>query len=110
LITISREAGGGEDLSAQIIGRGLSARILAYRGHHAEAVELADSAVALASQTDLLSQRADALLDLANVLTAAGRAHEAHAAAAQALDLYQSKGNLPGARESRRYLAQLASP
>ena len=73
LITISREAGAGEDLSAQIIGQGLSARILADRGQHAEAQELANSAVALAAQTDLLSERADSLLDLAHVLAAAGR-------------------------------------
>ena len=59
LITISREAGAGEDLSVQIIGQGVSARILADRGHHAEAAELACSAVALAAQTDLLSERAD---------------------------------------------------
>ncbi len=108
LITISREAGAGEDLSAQIISQGLAARILADRGHHAEAEELACSAVALAAQTDLLSQHADTLLDLAHVLAAAGRVPEAHAAATQALDLYQRKGNLPGARESRRYLAHSA--
>ena len=110
LIAISREAGGGEDLSAQIIGQGLSARIQAHRGHHAEAVELANSAVALAAQTDLLSQHADALLDLAHVLAAVGRVPDAHVAAAQALDLHQRKGNLPGARESRRHLALYASP
>ena len=107
LITISREAGAGED-AAQIICQGLSARILAHRGHHTEAVELANSAVALAAQTDLLSDRADALLDLAQVRAAAGRVLEAHAAAAQALDLYQRKGNLPGVRESLTYLAQYA--
>jgi DNA-binding SARP family transcriptional activator/tetratricopeptide (TPR) repeat protein len=106
LITISREAGAGEDLSAQIIGQGLAARILADRSHHAEAEELARAAVALAAQTDLLSERADTLLDLAQVLAAAERVPEAHAAATQALDLYQRKGNLPGARESLGYLAQ----
>jgi DNA-binding SARP family transcriptional activator len=108
LITISREAGADEDLSAQIIGQGLSARILAYRGHRTEAIKLAHSAVALAAQTDLLSQHADTLLDLAQVLAVTGRVTEAYAAAAEALDLYQRKGNLPGARESRRYLAQYA--
>ena len=108
LITISRQAGAGEDLSALIIGQGLSARILADRGHHAEAEELACSAVALAAQTDLLSERADSLLDLAHVLATARRVPEARAAATQALDLYQCKGNLPGARESLRYLAHYA--
>ena len=109
LITISREAGAGED-AAQIICQGLSARILAHRGRHTEAVELANSAVALAAHTDLLSDHADALLDLAQVLAAASRVLEAHAAAAQALDLYQRKGNLPGVRESLTYLAQYAPP
>jgi tetratricopeptide (TPR) repeat protein len=107
LITISREAGAGED-AAQIICQGLSARILAHRGRHTEAVELANSAVALAAHTDLISDHADALLDLAQVLAAASRVLEAHAAAVQALDLYQRKGNLPGVREALTYLAQYA--
>jgi DNA-binding SARP family transcriptional activator len=108
LIEISQEAAAGEDLSAQIIGQGLSGRILADRGRHGEALELASSAVALAASTDLLSQHADALLDLAHVLAAADRVPDAHAAATQALDLYQRKGNLPGARESLAHLAQYA--
>ena len=106
LIAISQEAAADEDPAAQIIGQGLSARILADRGCHAEAVELASSAVALAAQTDQLSPHADALLDLAQVLAASGRASEARAAATQALDLYQRKGNLPGTRESLGYLTQ----
>jgi DNA-binding SARP family transcriptional activator len=106
LIAISQEAAAGEDVSAQAIGQGLSARILADRGHHREAEELARSAVALATQADLLNERTDTLLDLAHVLFAAGRIREAHGAATQALDLYQRKGNLPGAREAVRYLAR----
>ena len=106
LIEISQEAAGGEDLSVQILCQGLSARILADRGRHAEAVALASSAVALATQTDLLSQHADALLDLAHVSAMSGRVADAQAAATQALDLYQRKGNLPGARESLEHLTQ----
>jgi DNA-binding SARP family transcriptional activator len=108
LITISQEAGAGEDLSAQIICQGLSARILANRGRCAEAVALASSATTLAAQTDLLSPRAEALLDLARVLAACGRVSEAHAVATQALDLFQRKGNLPGIRESVGYLTRYA--
>ena len=108
LIAISQEAAGGEDLSTQAVSQGLSARILADRGHHREAEALARSAAALAAQSDLLSEHADTLLDLAHVLAAAGRIPEAHAAATQALDLYQRKGNLPGARESLRFLAHYA--
>ncbi len=106
LIAISREAAAGEDLGAEALGQGLSARILADRGRHSEAVVLARSAAALTAQTDLLSERADILLDLAHVLAAAGRVPDARAAAAQALDLYQRKGNQPGARDSLRYLAR----
>lgn len=108
LIAISQEAAAGEDLSAQIICQGLSARILANRGRHAEAAELASSAATLAAQTDLLSPHADALLDLAQVLAASGRVSEAQAVATQALDLYQRKGNLPGTRESLGYLTRYA--
>jgi DNA-binding SARP family transcriptional activator len=108
LIAISQEVAADEDISAQIICQGLSARILADRGRHAEAAELAFSAVALAAPSDQLNPHADALLDLAHVLAASGRASEAHAAATQALDLYQRKGNLPGTRESLRYLTQYA--
>jgi DNA-binding SARP family transcriptional activator len=109
LIAISQEVAADEDISAQIICQGLSARILADRDRHAEAAELAFSAVALAEQTDQLNPHADALLDLAHVLAASGRVSEARAAATQALDLYQRKGNLPGTRQTRRYLTQCAS-
>jgi len=108
LIAISQEAAAGEDLSTQAVSQGLSARILADRGRHREAEEIARSAVELAAQSDLLSEHADTLLDLAHVLATAGRIPEAHAAATQALGLYQRKGNLPKARESLRYLAHYA--
>jgi DNA-binding SARP family transcriptional activator len=108
LIAISQEAAASEDIVNKILCWGLSARLLADRGRHAEATELASKAVALAAQTDLLSQHADALLDLAHVLAASGRYPEAQAAATQALDLYQRKGNLPGAREALGYLTRYA--
>jgi hypothetical protein len=52
------------------------------------------------SITDRLGEGADTLLNLAHVLAAAGQVPEARAAAAQALDLYQRKGNpqQPGTR------------
>jgi hypothetical protein len=55
-----------------------------------------------------IPKHADALLDLAHAMAMSGRVAEAQAAAAQALDLYQRKGNLPGARESLGYLTQYA--
>jgi tetratricopeptide (TPR) repeat protein len=108
LISLSQEAVADEDLSPQAIARGLHARILADRGAHREAERLARSAVALSAQTDLLSERADTLLELSHVLAAAGQDPEAHSAATEALNLYRLKGNLPGTRESLRYLTQSA--
>jgi len=108
LIAISRAAAADGDLVPQVLGQGLYARILADRGRYREAEELARSAAALAAQTDLLNEHADTLLELSHVLAAAGRGSEAHSAATQALGLYQRKGNLPGARESLRYLTQSA--
>ncbi len=108
LIAMSQEAAADEDLTPQAIGRGLHARILADRGCYREAEELARSAAALFAQTDLLNGRADTLLELSHVLAAAGQVSEAHAAATEALELYRRKGNLPGARESLRYLTQSA--
>jgi DNA-binding SARP family transcriptional activator/tetratricopeptide (TPR) repeat protein len=108
LIATSRDAGADEDLSVQAVGQGTLARLFADRGRYREAEELARSAAALSAQTDLLSERADILLDLAYVLAAVGQGTEAHTAAAQAVDLYQRKGNLPGARESLQYLARYA--
>jgi tetratricopeptide (TPR) repeat protein len=108
LIAISREATADEDLSAQAVNQGLHSRILADRGRCREAEALARSAASLAAQTDLLSERADILLDLAHVLAALGQVTEAHATAAEAVDLYQRKGNLPGVRESLRHLARYA--
>jgi DNA-binding SARP family transcriptional activator len=108
LIAISQDAAAGKDPGPEALGRGLSARILADRGRYPEALVLARSAAALSAQTDLLSERAEILLDLAHVLAAAGQVNEARAAASQAHDLYQRKGNWPGARDSLRYLAQYA--
>jgi DNA-binding SARP family transcriptional activator/tetratricopeptide (TPR) repeat protein len=97
LIVVSQEAP-DEDLSTRAVGQGLYARILADRGRYREAEELARSAVGLAAQTDFLNEHADTLLELAHVLVKARRITEAHSVAAEALDLYQRKGNLPGAR------------
>ena len=107
LIVMSRETP-DEDLSTRAVGEGLYARILSERGRYREAEELARSAAGLAAQTDFLSEHADTLLELSHVLAAAGQVSEAHSVATQALNLYQRKGNLPGARESLRYVTQSA--
>jgi tetratricopeptide (TPR) repeat protein len=106
-IQVSREAAGEDDYSAQMVWQGLQARILAGRGQLGEAEALARSAVALAARTDFLNQHGDALLELAGVLAAAGRAAEARSAVTDALELYERKGNLVAAAGARRRLERL---
>ena len=100
----SREAAAGDDLSAQIVWRGARAKILASRGRHEEAQELASEAVGLASGTDFVTYHADACLDLGEVLARAGRAEEAAAALRAGVDLYERKGNVVSAGRARSRL------
>jgi class 3 adenylate cyclase len=93
----SRAIAADDDLFAQVRWRGAAARSLALQDEVAEAERLAAEAVELAEPTDVLSMRADALLDLAAVATAADRSDDAGRAAQAALALYQAKGNRPGA-------------
>ncbi len=82
-----------DDLAAGVHWRGPRARVLARRGAHVEAAALAREAVELAARTDFLNLHGDALVDLAEVLRAGGRPAEAEAADADAVILYERKGN-----------------
>jgi class 3 adenylate cyclase/tetratricopeptide (TPR) repeat protein len=83
----------------------LTATILARRGELEEAERLARDAVNRSQQTDFLNWRGDVLLDLAEVLRAAGKHDEARTAVEQALALYEQKGNVVSANAARRLLA-----
>jgi tetratricopeptide (TPR) repeat protein len=100
-IRVSRQAGAAEDASAQMVWQGTWGRVLASRGRLAEAEKPARAALSLAEGTDLLNQHPDALLDLAEVHDAAGRAPEARAATCAALEMYERKGNLLAAQGAR---------
>jgi class 3 adenylate cyclase len=97
----SRDLAADDDLYAQVRWHGAAARALAAHDRVEEAEPLAAVAVAVADPTDVLSMRADALLDRAAVAAAAGRPADARADALAALDLYQAKGNLPGAARAQ---------
>jgi len=75
---------------------GVQAKLAAGRGDHSAAGEIAWRAVALVKGTDALVDRADAELNLAEVLALAGRAEEAQAHRQLAADLYDAKGHLVG--------------
>ena len=63
--------------------------------------------VAIAEATDFINYRADALLDLSQVLASGGWREEAVAAATDALELYARKGNLVASAATRRHLGEL---
>jgi tetratricopeptide (TPR) repeat protein len=82
------------------------ARVLARRGQLGEAEHVARDAVTTAERTDWLNWHGDVLLDLAEVLRAAGKPDEAHAAVEAALRLYEQKGNVVSAASARAFLEE----
>ena len=89
------------DREWQIKRTGVPARLLARRGHFEEAEKLAREGVTLAADSEFVVLHADVLLDLAEVLRLAGRSEEAAVTAAEAVSLYERKGNVASARRAR---------
>jgi tetratricopeptide (TPR) repeat protein len=88
-----------DDPAARVEWEPVAAKLLARRGNHAAAVELARAAVALAEETDDLSLHAAALVDLSEVLEVAGEPDEQ--ALDRAVELYARKGNVVLAERAR---------
>ena len=103
LCRASERIAAAEDLATQALWRGVRAKIRAHEGDLDEAYALAHEAVRLVESTDLLNDRGDALLALAEVLRAGGRASEAKAAARRGLECYERKGNLVSAARARSW-------
>jgi tetratricopeptide (TPR) repeat protein len=108
MVTASELAGAEDDVSTQVLGRSARARIRAARGQYSEAERLARDAVARAAETDDLNMRGDTLVDLGEVLAAAGDRVGAAAALGPARELYLAKGNAVAADATGRRLAGLA--
>ena len=102
-----REMAPSEEPLPQILWRQARGKVLARRGELEEGERLAREAVALAEETDMLNAHADALIDLAEVLTLAGQ--DALAELDRALALYERKGNLVMAERTRSRLAELTA-
>ena len=102
---VSERTAAAEELPTQVMWRGVRAKILGQEGRAGAAEALAREAVRLSEPTDLLTVRADALIDLAEVLELRGSAAEADATARQGLALYEQKGDLVSAARIRLHLA-----
>jgi class 3 adenylate cyclase/tetratricopeptide (TPR) repeat protein len=93
-----------DQLDAQVKWRSIRGVIAARGGDFAEAEQLAREAVTLADKTDQLDSRAEARLDLAEVLLLDGRRREAVRALGRAIELYREKGNEVGEAYARHLL------
>ena len=98
-----------DQADAQIKWRSIRAIAIARRGEHAEAERLAREALYLAGKTDQLDSRAEAHVDLAEVLLLSGRGRESGHELERAITLFQEKGNEVGERNARRLLARTRS-
>jgi hypothetical protein len=80
------------DVFAQLLWRGVRARLLARQGDHGDAEALARAAVSISLLTDAPRERARVHLALAEVVMLAGKEAEAQAEAARARSLLVEKG------------------
>ena len=97
-----------DDVWAQATWRSVRARVLAKRGEHDQALELARASVQLMASTDAPIWRANAARDYADVLRRAERLTEAEETLREALDLYERKGSAVAAARVREALEVLS--
>jgi tetratricopeptide (TPR) repeat protein len=107
--SLSDEAGASDDIATQLPVRGVRAKVMARRGQLAEAEGVARAAVDLARPTDALGLRADAFMDLAEVLGLAGRRPEALSALDEAASTLQAKGNVASLARARAARAEVGA-
>jgi class 3 adenylate cyclase/tetratricopeptide (TPR) repeat protein len=107
---ITEELAADDDLVPQVVWRSVRAKALARDGDLEEGEELAREAAALVEHTDFPDLKASTSLDLAEVLTAAGKADEATALVAQAQELWERKGNVVAAERCELWSAQPLRP
>jgi Flp pilus assembly protein TadD len=98
-----------DQADAQVKWRSVRAIAIARRGEPGEAERLAREAVYLAGKTDQLDSRAEAHVDLAEVLLLSGRGRESAHELERAIALFQEKGNEVGERNARRLLSRTRS-
>jgi len=109
LTRAAEEATAEDDFDSQALWRATRAPILARAGDHAVAEELARTAVELVSRTEASTLRADALVELAEVLRVAGRLEQARLAIEEANSLYAAKGDIVSSDRCRACNAQITS-
>jgi class 3 adenylate cyclase/tetratricopeptide (TPR) repeat protein len=107
IATKTLTAAGSVDLVPRAATLGTLGRVLARRGEIEDAQRLVREAMQLADRTDWLALQGAVLLDLADVLNAAGKRDAAATAVKAALDRYERKQHIIGAARARAFLIDL---
>jgi DNA-binding SARP family transcriptional activator len=104
---VSEQATAPDDVASQMLWLSVRAKVLAVRGELAEADHLAREATRVATATDYVNMVGDVHLDLAFVLSRAGKLDEAAAAATTAAQLFGLKENVPSAGRAQEIANEL---
>jgi DNA-binding SARP family transcriptional activator len=105
---VAEESAPRDDVPAQFAWRAVKAKLLARAGSSADARSLALEAVGLSDSTDSPCQRADVLLDLAEVNRLSDRPDDAARAVERAVRLFDTKGDVVSAERARSLLDEIA--
>jgi class 3 adenylate cyclase/DNA-binding SARP family transcriptional activator len=108
-IALSEELGSAEDVANLIVTHQARARLAVAEGDGSAAERWARSAVEYARTTDFAWLQAGAQLELARTLAALERSEEAASEARLALELYEAKGDRPGAAQALALLDELST-
>ncbi|MCA1604269.1 MAG: tetratricopeptide repeat protein, partial [Actinobacteria bacterium] len=104
---ISNEAAAHDDVMSQSTLRSVRAKILAKRAQFDEAVSLAKEAVRLADNVGQLDDQARFLLNLGQVLDMASLLEEAISVLAEAVSLFERKGNVVSAAKANNLIRRV---
>jgi DNA-binding SARP family transcriptional activator len=105
---LAREHAPQGDRISQVSWRSLESVLLAQEGEATRAEKLGLEALRIIETTDALTHHGDVLLDVAKVLSVAGRHDEAAARVAEALQLFRAKENTAASQKAESQLAEMA--
>lgn len=105
---VARDCAPAGDKIAQVNWRSLTGKVRAAQGAVDEGETLVLEALALVETTDALSPRGAVHLDVASVLSSAGRHREAAGRIGKALELFEAKENLACVRLAEARLEEVA--
>jgi class 3 adenylate cyclase/tetratricopeptide (TPR) repeat protein len=101
---IATDTASSDDFVSQAMSRAVMGRILATRGEIEEGEAYAREAVRLVDASDYLTYRGEMQLELASVLTAAGRRDDAEEAVRRAIAHFEAKGATAWITRARKWL------